>query len=102
MEGTIKWYNPKNGYGFIAGEDGEDYFVHFTAVPQGIKIYPDDQVSFEAVETDKGKQAQNVQKIGEAVPKTDLKKALNLYRQRKILKLNQQQKIILNQVLKNQ
>ncbi len=69
MEGTIKWYNPKNGYGFIAGEDGGDYFVHFTAIPQGLKIYPDDKVSFDAVETEKGKQAQNVQKIGEAAPK---------------------------------
>lgn len=68
MEGTIKWYNPKNGYGFIAGEDGGDYFVHFTAIPQGIKVYPDDKVTFDPVETEKGKQAQNVQKIGEAAP----------------------------------
>ena len=68
MEGKIKWYNPKNGYGFIAGEDGADYFVHFTAIPQGVKIYPNDVVSFDAVDTEKGKQAQNIQKIGEAEP----------------------------------
>lgn len=66
MEGKIKWYNPKNGYGFIAGEDGGDYFVHFTAIPQGVKVYPDDRVSFDAVDTEKGKQAQNVQKIADA------------------------------------
>lgn len=72
MEGTIKWYNPKNGYGFIAGEDGGDYFVHFTAIPQGLKIYPDDKVTFDGIETEKGKQAQNVQKIGDA-PKKEAK-----------------------------
>ncbi|MAG60703.1 hypothetical protein CL619_02845 [archaeon] len=71
MEGTIKWYNPKNGYGFIAGEDSGDYFVHFTAIPQGLKIYPEDKVSFDPIETEKGKQAQNVQKIGEAAPKSE-------------------------------
>ncbi len=69
MEGTIKWYNPKNGFGFIAGDDGGDYFVHFTAIPQGVKVYPEDKVSFDAIETEKGKQAQNIQKIGEATPK---------------------------------
>jgi cold shock protein len=60
MEGTVKWFNRKKGFGFIVGEDGQDYFVHYTAVPRGVFLKENDRVSFEAVETDKGKQAQNV------------------------------------------
>jgi len=60
MEGTVKWYNRKKGYGFIKGEDGEDYFVHYSALKQGTFIRDNDLVSFEAADTDKGKQAQQV------------------------------------------
>ena len=60
MEGTVKWYNRKKGYGFIKGEDGEDYFVHYSALKQGTFIRDNDLVSFEAADTEKGKQAQNV------------------------------------------
>ena len=59
MEGTVKWYNLKKGYGFIKGEDEQDYFVHFSAL-NGAMLRENDKVSFDAVDTERGKQAQNV------------------------------------------
>ncbi|MBW2995543.1 cold shock domain-containing protein [Candidatus Woesearchaeota archaeon] len=61
MEGTIKWFNRNKGYGFIAGEDGNEYFIHSSQVPEGTTLNEGDKVSFEPAETERGKQAQNVQ-----------------------------------------
>jgi len=60
MEGTVKWFSGRKGFGFIQGEDGKDYFVHHTALPQGARINEGDKVSFEPTSTDKGDQAQKV------------------------------------------
>jgi CspA family cold shock protein len=60
MEGTVKWFNSKKGYGFIEGDDGEDYFVHESVLPPGAFLRENDRVSFEPAQTERGKQAQKV------------------------------------------
>ena len=60
MKGTIKWYNDMKGYGFIAGEDGKEVFVHRTAIPTGIGLHEGDQVEYEIEDSDRGQRATNV------------------------------------------
>ena len=60
MEGTVKWFNDQKKYGFIAGEDGKDYFVHLSAIKSGTHLDENDRVSFDTMETERGVQAQNV------------------------------------------
>ena len=60
MNGTVKWFNRKKGFGFIQGEDGEDYFVHYSQLPKGVFLKDAEEVTFEAAETEKGRQAKNV------------------------------------------
>ena len=59
-QGTVKWFNQKNGFGFIEQEDGEDLFVHYTQVEGEIK--DGDSVEFEVGEGPKGPNAINVSK----------------------------------------
>ncbi len=63
MKGTVKWFNVRKEYGFIHGEDGQDYFVHKSALKPRTFLRENDEVSFEPAETDKGKQAQNVELV---------------------------------------
>ena len=72
MEGTVKWFNRKKGFGFVTGDDGQEYFVHYSAVPQGTFLRDNDKISFDPAETEKGKQAQNVQLLQKGSERTDL------------------------------
>ena len=63
--GTVKWFSNEKGYGFIAQSDGDDVFVHFSAIQgEGYKSLQEGQeVEFEIVEGPKGKQAANVKPV---------------------------------------
>ena len=65
-QGTVKWFNPDKGYGFISQEGGEDLFVHWSEIQmEGYKTLDEGAaVEFEVTQGDNGKlQASNVRKL---------------------------------------
>jgi CspA family cold shock protein len=64
-KGTVKWFNATKGFGFITTEDGDDVFVHFSAIEgEGFKSLDEGaEVEFEVTEGEKGPQAVNVTKL---------------------------------------
>ena len=60
--GTVKWFNAGKGYGFISRENGEDVFVHFSAIQSdGYRTLEEGQrVEFEITQSDRGAQADKV------------------------------------------
>ena len=67
MKGNVKWFNNDKGYGFIEYLEGEDIFVHYSAIKkQGYKTLTEGQlVEFDLIETEKGLQAINVTAVVE-------------------------------------
>jgi len=65
MKGTIKFFNESKGFGFIAAEDGQEVFVHKSALGEGVTLRENDAVTFDIEEGDKGPKAANV-KLGSA------------------------------------
>lgn len=65
-QGTVKWFNSAKGYGFIQRPEGNDVFVHYSAIQEeGYKTLEEGQsVEFDIVEGPRGEQASNVTKAG--------------------------------------
>ena len=64
-QGTVKWFSNEKGYGFISQSDGEDIFVHFSAIEgEGYKSLEEGQsVEFDVTDGPKGKQAAHVRPL---------------------------------------
>jgi CspA family cold shock protein len=64
-QGTVKWFNDAKGFGFISRQNGEDVFVHFSAIQSnGFRSLKEGQaVQFNVVKGPKGWQAENVQPV---------------------------------------
>ncbi|MGI6711427.1 MAG: cold-shock protein [Bacillota bacterium] len=62
MQGTVKWFSDEKGYGFIESNEGEDVFVHYSAIQGGgfKKLEEGQIVQFEIVKGNRGQQAANV------------------------------------------
>lgn len=61
-QGTIRWFNRKKGFGFIASESGPDVFVHFSAIQgnEADRLHEGDVVEYELVQGEKGPKAAKV------------------------------------------
>lgn len=72
MEGKVKWFNAEKGFGFIETSEGNDVFVHFSAIQEeGFKTLEEGQeVEFEIVEGNRGPQAANVVKLDSGIPES--------------------------------
>ena len=62
MKGTVKFFNSAKGFGFIAAEDGKEYFVHKSDLAEGTELLDNDSVTFDLGEGNRGPKAINVSK----------------------------------------
>ena len=62
VEGTVKFFNSMKHFGFIAGDDGKEYFVHSSGLKAGTSITEGDKVSFKPAQGDRGLKAEEVEK----------------------------------------
>jgi CspA family cold shock protein len=70
LRGRVKWFDARKGYGFIERPGQEDVFVHFSAIEmEGYKTLEDgEEVEFEIKPTERGPQADHVQRLGPSSP----------------------------------
>jgi len=68
-QGQVKWFDPKKGYGFIIGPEGQDVFVHYSEIQgEGFRSLKDGEaVHYELVESPKGFQARTVHRVEQDV-----------------------------------
>ena len=62
MKGKVKFFNEMKGFGFIAAEDGKEYFVHQSGIQEGVTLQENDSVTFDVEQGDRGPKAVNVNK----------------------------------------
>ncbi|MBD3303998.1 hypothetical protein GF343_02545 [Candidatus Woesearchaeota archaeon] len=60
MKGKVKFFDTGKNFGFIAGEDGKEYFVHQTGLKEGVTIKEEDAVVFDVEQGERGPKAVNV------------------------------------------
>ncbi|XVJ60093.1 MAG: cold shock domain-containing protein [Tepidisphaera sp.] len=65
VEGAVKWFDPRKGFGFITGPEGQDIFAHFSIIEgDGFRVLKDgSRVIYDAVKTDKGWKALRVRRV---------------------------------------
>ena len=61
--GKVKFFNRSKRYGFVAGDDGVDYFFHESMLVDGQQVRDEDKVEFNATDGDRGKQATDISRI---------------------------------------
>jgi CspA family cold shock protein len=64
VDGVVKWFDPRKGFGFVVGPEGQDIFVHFSVIEgDGFKVLRDGaQVNYDAANSDKGWKATRVRR----------------------------------------
>jgi len=72
-KGTVKWFNPKKGFGFVINKDGQDVFVHYTSIQSdGFRSLKRGQiVEYNELRSDKGLHGKEVRIICSVAPKPD-------------------------------
>ena len=75
-KGTVKWFDPKKGFGFVVNDDGKDVFVHYTSIENdGFRCLRNGQiVEYQQFDSEKGLQGKEV-RILETLPPADEKSA---------------------------
>lgn len=67
IDGEVKWFDPRKGFGFIVGPEGQDIFVHYTVIEgDGFRALKDgSKVNYDAEKSDKGWRATRVVRVGD-------------------------------------